>query len=266
MFAAVLMTRLHLLPHSLQKSLNQHSLLKVISGLNNFEADSVICIAKAAGAGGADLLDVACQPDLIRLAIEVSGIPVCVSAVEPSLFVEAVKAGASMIEIGNFDSFYLQGRFFSAQEVLSLTIQTRRLIPDLVLSVTVPHILPLDQQAQLSIDLVKAGADLIQTEGGTSANPLSPGVLGLVEKAAPTLASTHIISQTLRKENLSIPVISASGLSTVTAPMAVAAGAAGVGIGSAINRLNEELAMVAAVRTLCEVMHSHQTSSAEVSL
>jgi hypothetical protein len=34
-----------------------------------------------------------------------------------------------------------------------------------VLSVTVPHVLPLDQQEQLAVDLVAAGADIIQTEG-----------------------------------------------------------------------------------------------------
>ena len=34
---------------------------------------------------------------------------------------------------------------------------------------------PLDQQAQLALDLVDAGADLIQSEGGTSAKPLGPG-------------------------------------------------------------------------------------------
>ena len=63
----------------------------------------------------------------------------------------------------------------------------------MVLSVTVPHVLPMDQQEQLAIDLVAAGADLIQTEGGTSAKPFSAGHLGLIEKAAPTLAAAHSI-------------------------------------------------------------------------
>ena len=37
-------------------------------------------------------------------------------------------------------------------------------------------------------------------------------------------------------------------------PLAIAAGAAGVGIGSAINQLNDEVAMVAAVRRLVEAL------------
>ena len=136
------MTRMQSLPFSLQKSIKNRSLLKIISGLNNFNPESVVSISKAAGLGGADLLDIACSPDLVRLALEASEIPICVSSVEPELFPDAVEAGASLIEIGNFDSFYPEGRFFSANDVIQLTLQTRKLLPDLVLSVTVPHYLP----------------------------------------------------------------------------------------------------------------------------
>jgi hypothetical protein len=50
-------------------------------------------------------------------------------------------------------------------------------------------------------------------------------------------------------------------LSAVTLPMAVAAGAAGVGVGSVVNRLNDELAMVAVVRGLREALSSALGSS-----
>ena len=180
------MSRLSLLPAALRRSLEQRSALKVIAGLMNFEADSVARVARAAGMGGADLIDVACDPALVKLAIEASGgVPVCVSSVEPEQFPAAVAAGAVMVEIGNFDAFYPQGRIFGAEEVLELTRQTRALLPEVVLSVTVPHVLPMDQQQQLAVDLVAAGADLIQTEGGTSAKPFSPGSLGLIEKRLP---------------------------------------------------------------------------------
>ena len=251
------MTRLQQLPVSLQRSLEQRSALKVIAGLMNFDAASVERVARAAGQGGADLIDVACDPALVRLAIEASGgVPVCVSSVEPEQFPEAVAAGALMVEIGNYDAFYPQGRIFDAAEVLDLTRRTRQLLPNLVLSVTVPHVLPMDQQQQLAVDLVAAGADLIQTEGGTSAKPFSPGSLGLIEKAAPTLAAAHSISAALQQAGESAPVLCASGLSAVTLPMAIAAGAAGVGVGSAVNRLNDELAMVAVVRGLREALGS----------
>ena len=243
------MSRLDRLPASLRTALAEKRALKVIAGLTNFDAASVERISRAAGLGGADLIDVACDAELVQLAASVSGLPICVSAVDPELFPAAVAAGAAMVEIGNYDAFYPLGRIFDAAEVLSITRRTRELLPEVVLSVTVPHVLPLDQQEQLAADLVAAGADIIQTEGGTSAKPFSAGSLGLIEKAAPTLAAAHSISRAV-----AVPVLCASGLSSVTVPMAIASGAAGVGVGSAVNKLNDELAIVAVVRGLREAL------------
>lgn len=234
---------------TLQKAFDKGPILKVISGLNNFDAKSVAATVKAAELGGATFVDIAADPDLVRMVRDLTNLPICVSAVEPHKFVTAVAAGADLIEIGNFDSFYAQGRRFEAEEVLALTQETRSLLPEITLSVTVPHILTLDRQVQLAEDLVQAGADIIQTEGGTSSTPRAAGTLGLVEKAAPTLAAAYEISRAV-----SVPVLCASGLSSVTVPMAIAAGAAGVGVGSAINQLDNEVAMVAAVRSLVEAL------------
>lgn len=237
------------MPNILQKALAQGRALKIISGLNNFDPQRVAALVKAAQLGGATFVDIAADPALVRLARNLTSLPICVSAVEPQRFVAAVEAGADLIEIGNFDSFYAQGRRFEAAEVLALTLETRSLLPKITLSVTVPHILKLDQQVQLAEELVKAGADIIQTEGGTSSTPTHAGTLGLIEKAAPTLAAAYEISHAV-----SVPVLCASGISSVTAPMALAAGAAGVGVGSAINQLNSEIAMVAVVRSLVEAL------------
>ena len=233
----------------LQRTFDQGRVLKIISGLNNFEPERVAATVRAAAQGGATFVDIAAQPDLVQLARQLTNLPICVSAVDPNQFVRAVDAGANLIEIGNFDSFYAQGRRFEAEEVLRLTHKTRSLLPHIALSVTVPHILELDQQVQLAEELVKAGADIIQTEGGTSSAPTHPGTLGLIEKAAPTLAAAYCISRAV-----SVPVLCASGVSSVTAPMAIAAGASGVGVGSAINQLNSEVAMIAAVRSLVEAL------------
>ncbi len=232
---------------TLQRAFEQSSVLKVISGLHNFDRENVATVIKAADRGGATFVDIAADAGLIRMAKQLTNLPICVSAVEPKLFVMAVEAGADLIEIGNFDSFYAQGRRFEAEEVLALTCATRELLPTVTLSVTVPHILPIDQQVQLAEELVKAGADIIQTEGGTSSTPVHAGTLGMIEKAAPTLAAASEISRAVK-----VPVLCASGLSNVTAPMAIAAGASGVGIGSAINKLDREIAMIAAVRSIVE--------------
>ncbi len=234
---------------TLQRAFTNRCALKVISGLHNFDASRTAAVVKAADLGGATFVDIAADPALVQLAKTLTNLPICVSAVEPEKFVQAVAAGADLIEIGNFDSFYAEGRRFEAEEVLALTRQTRALLPEITLSVTVPHILQLDQQVQLAEELVKAGADIIQTEGGTSSHPAHPGTLGLIEKAAPTLAAALEISRAV-----SVPVLCASGISSVTAPLAIASGAAGVGVGSAINQLNSEVAMIAAVRSLVEAL------------
>jgi Protein of unknown function (DUF561) len=234
---------------SLQSAFANRCALKIISGLHNFDAERVASVVRAADRGGATFVDIAAEPKLVAIAKANTMLPICVSAVDPQCFVTAVAAGADLIEIGNFDSFYSQGRVFSAAEVLDLTRQTRALLPNIALSVTVPHTLELDQQVQLAIDLVEAGADMIQTEGGTSSQPTHPGVLGLIEKAAPTLAAAYEIARAV-----SVPVLCASGLSDVTAPMAIAAGASGIGVGSAVSQLNSEVAMIAVVRSLVEAL------------
>ena len=109
----------------LQRTFDQGRVLKVISGLNNFEPERVAAIVRAADRGGATFVDIAAQPELVQLARQLTNLPICVSAVEPEQFVRAVAAGANLIEIGNFDSFYAQGRRFEAAEVLELTHQTR---------------------------------------------------------------------------------------------------------------------------------------------
>ncbi|GJP38025.1 hypothetical protein CLOM_g14273 [Closterium sp. NIES-68] len=233
------------------RSFREKKAFKAIAGLNNFNADSVAAVVSAAEKGGATVVDIACDADLVRLARSLTTLPICVSAVEPEKFVEAVAAGAHMVEIGNFDSFYPDGREFTADEVLELTRRTRQLLPSIPLSVTVPHTLPLPEQVALAEALQDCGADVIQTEGGTSSAASSAGVQGLVEKATPTIAATYSIARAV-----TIPVMCASGLSAVTVPLAFAAGASGVGVGSAINRLNEPIAMVAAVREIADAVNS----------
>jgi hypothetical protein len=239
----------------LKQAFETNGALKIISGLTNDDPERVAAVVKAADQGGATFVDIAADADLVRLAKAETSLPVCVSAVDADAFLAPVEAGADLIEIGNFDAFYAQGRRFEAPEVLELTRRTRELLPSIPLSVTVPHILALDEQVRLAEALVAAGADIIQTEGGTSSQPAHAGVLGLIEKAAPTLAAAHAISRAV-----DVPVLCASGLSDVTAPMAIAAGAAGVGVGSAVNKLDNPLAMVAVVRQLSESLKQARVS------
>ncbi len=244
----------------LHSALQQRQALKVISGLNNFDVDRVAAVVQAADQGGATFVDIAASPELIRMAKQLTNLPICASAVDAELLAQAVAAGADLVEIGNFDSFYAQGIRFEAAEVIALTKATRQLLPTTLLSVTVPHILELDQQVELAQTLVSCGADIIQTEGGTSSDPTHAGALGLIEKAAPALAAAFEISRVV-----TVPVLCASGISSITAPMAIAAGAAGVGVGTAVNKLNDPIAMIAAVRSLVESIAVAQLSEVKAS-
>ncbi|MGQ9865813.1 MAG: DUF561 domain-containing protein [Pseudanabaenaceae cyanobacterium] len=239
------MSMFHRLPAPLHRAFAEGRALKIISGLQNFDPVSVGRVVRAAQAGGATYVDIAADPRLVALAKRETQLPVCVSAVAPELLAQAVAAGADLVEIGNYDSFYAAGRVFSPETVVRLTCETRVLLPTTTLAVTVPHTLPLDAQVTLAEKLVEVGADLIQTEGGTVSQPQHAGTLGAIEKAAPTLAAAREISRAV-----AIPVICASGLSDVTVPLAIAAGARGVGVGSAVNKLTDEVLMVAAVRAL----------------
>ncbi|KAI9199084.1 hypothetical protein LWI28_027145 [Acer negundo] len=235
---------------SVLKEFRQRTALKIISGLLNFDKDNVASVVTAADKGGATHVDIACDPELVKLAVSLTSLPVCVSSVDPASFSAAVDAGALMVEIGNYDSFYEMGRVFSPDEILNLTKETKRILPSVTLSVTVPHTLSLPDQVKLAEQLEQEGVDIIQTEGGKCSNPSKSGVLGLIEKATPTLAAAYSISRAVK-----IPVMCASGISVVTAPMAITAGAAGVGVGSAINKLNDVVAMIAEVRSIADSLN-----------
>ena len=245
------------LPLSLATTFSRRNALKIISGIQNFDRDCVKMVVQAAEHGGATFVDIAADAEIIAIAKANCSLPICVSAVNAQLLAEAVAHGADLVEIGNYDSFYAQGRIFTADEIIALTVETRALLPHTAISVTVPHTLPLDQQVALAEKLEAIGADIIQTEGGTSSTPTHSGILGAIEKASPTLAAAHAISRAV-----SIPVLCASGLSNITAPMAIAAGALGVGVGSAVNQLNDVVSMIATVRALKESLAESLVASA----
>jgi len=230
---------------SVIKPFHDGNALKVISGINNFDETLVANVASAAGFGGASHIDIACDPHLVRIAKSVSSLPVCVSSVDPIKFVAAVEAGADMVELGNFDFLYEEGFFFTAEDIFLMAKKTKELLPMTPLSVTVPHTLSLSEQVELSKRLEECGVDIIQTEGKMGIIPTGLGVQEMIERAAPTLAAAFAISKAVK-----IPVLCSSGLTDVTAPLALAAGARGVGIGSMVNKLPSVQQMTLAVKAV----------------
>ncbi|XRA96825.1 IMP dehydrogenase/GMP reductase [Pycnococcus provasolii] len=242
---------------SVMKPFRNKSAIKVIAGLMNFDQADVLDIANAARLGGATCVDIAADHELVtrvRETLTAHGkqeVAICVSGVDPVNLAAAMEL-ADMGEIGNYDWFYASDPEFQmdAETVLHIAHGVKSRCPSKPLSVTVPHTLPLDAQVDLAFALQKDGlADIIQTEGAVVSRPQRSGVVGLIEKATPTLAAVHSISR-----GVNIPVMAASGISDVTAPLALAAGASGVGIGTFISKQNSTVGRIAAVRTVKETM------------
>jgi len=229
---------------------------KVIAGLTNFDPESVGRIARAAALGGATHVDLAADPDLVALVKkDASRVRTVVSAIDPEKFVPCVEAGVDMLELGNFDAFYASGQRFSSLDILDLTRRTRELCPRTPLSVTIPHALAMEEQAQLALSLATLGVDVIQTEGAPSISTMSTGIQASIEKAAPALASTYVLSRALAGRT---HVMAASGMNEVTAPMALVSGARGVGVGSAITKLDSEAAMATKVREIVRALQRNK--------
>jgi coenzyme F420-reducing hydrogenase delta subunit len=224
------------------------AVVKVIAGLHNFNPLHVRRVVEASIVGGASHVDIACSAGLVRIAknsqIQLGRkITVCVSDVNPENFLNAMEAGADMVEIGNFDGFYSLGQSFPADLIVKLTKTTRKYLPDTPLSVTVPHTLSLNDQTQLAKELERCGADIIQTEGKVMTTGDS-GVTALYR------AQSAILSAFALSNAVSIPVWCASGLDDTTASLALQAGARGVGVGRFVTCHNQQVAMEQAVQRL----------------
>ena len=174
---------------------------------------------------------------------------------------EAVKWGADAIEIGNFDALYRKGQEFSADEVYSIVLETLGLISkyDVFTCVTIPGNVDIADQIELVKKLEILGVGLIQTEGlkkdTTSTNPSAH----LVSYAQATIANTIELTQ-----HTILPVMTSSGISAKTAPLAFASGASAVGVGSAVNKLDSEVAMSATVMAIVSSVAHRNSINREI--
>lgn len=224
--------------------------VKIIAGIDNFDLEKVLKVAKAAQAGGADAVDIAASEEIISAVKQTYDIPVFVSSIDPEELLMAKECGADALEIGNFDAMYKKGVRITAGEVLEITQRTLDLVgKDIPLSVTVPGHIDIAEQVRLAEALEELGVDFIQTEGAATVDAKSSGARGLMEKALVSIANTAELAK-----NVSTKIITASGITSTTAPMAIAAGASAVGIGSCVNRLESELEMMVTVKGIVEAV------------
>jgi isopentenyl diphosphate isomerase/L-lactate dehydrogenase-like FMN-dependent dehydrogenase len=183
------------------------------------------------------------------MAKENTSLPVFVSSIVPEDLAMAVKAGADAIEVGNFDALYKKGMRMSAIEIIDIVNETVKLVSDIFICVTVPGHIDTGEQIALAKALEEMNIDLIQTEGAATVESANSGARGLLETAGVSIANTIELTR-----NVEIPVMTASGLTPATVPLAFAAGASAVGVGSCINKLNSPIEMLAAAASVVEAI------------
>nr|WDZ67937.1 hypothetical protein [Gracilaria vermiculophylla] len=154
-----------LLPFELPQSIIKQKTVKIIVGLNNFSIYSVIKITKAAELGKASFIDIAANTEILSIVKSITNIPVCVSSIDPLDLFSCATKEADMVEIGNFDVFYHKKIFLSAKQILNLAQETKNLIHNIPISVTIPHTFLLSEQINLAFLLEKIGMSTIQSEG-----------------------------------------------------------------------------------------------------
>ena len=245
---------------SFRKDLEAKKAVKIIAGIDNFDMDRVRNVVIAADKAGASAVDVAAKEEIIRMAKETTSLPVFVSSIVPQDLAMAVKAGADAIEIGNFDALYKKGLRMSAEEILDIVKETLALIgnSNVFVCVTVPGHIDISSQIALAKELEALNIDLIQTEGAATVHTTAEGARALLETVQVSIANTIELSR-----NVDIPVMTASGLTTTTVPMAIAAGASAVGVGSCINKLGSDIEMIATATAIVEAVKGSKVSEKE---
>lgn len=238
---------------SFKRDLEEKRAVKLIAGIDNFDMERVINVAVAANQAGVSALDICADEEIIKNVREITELPLFVSSIVPAELARAVELGADAVELGNFDVLYKKGLRMGAEEVLKLAKETISLINDetVFVCVTVPGHISVAEQVELAQKLEEIGVDLIQTEGAAIANAQSEGARGLLETAQVSIANTIELAR-----NVEIPVMTASGITSTTAALAFAAGASAIGVGSCVNKLNSQIAMIASARGIVEVTNS----------
>lgn len=245
-----------------RKHLREKRAVKIIAGINNYDKNNVAKVCSAAQKAHASAVDIACDKEIYDIARKNTKLPIFVSSVHPFELLDAVKWGADAIEIGNFDALYKEGKTFSAEEVYDIVLETMSLTEsyDPFVCVTIPGNIDISEQIDLAKKLEILGVDLIQTEGVKAVSDSSNPSAQLVSYAEATIANTLELVQ-----HTSLPIMTASGITPKTAPLAFAAGANAVGVGSAVNKLDSKVAMAATIMSIVGTVAGRNSFVKEIS-
>ncbi len=235
---------------SFKQALMEKRAVKIIAGIDNFDADRVKNVVLAADQAGASAVDICADREIISMVRELTNMPIFVSSIKPQDLAMSIAMGADAIELGNFDALYKNGISMTGSQVMDLVRETLSMInkEEVFFSVTIPGNIEISEQISMARELESMGIDLIQTEGHYSNTDIPNGVRGLVERAELTISNTIELSR-----NVEVPVMTATGINPTTASLAFAAGASAIGCGSCVNKLDSEISMIAVSKELVEI-------------
>lgn len=240
---------------ALNAALQNRTFVKVIAGIDNFDAAKVLPVVDAATAAGAHAVDIACDPELIRQVKARTSLTVFVSSTEPEQLIAAAKAGADVLELGNFDAMYREGITPTAEQILNWTRQVKAAVGDSIpLCITVCGRLPLAEQIDLAQMIQAAGADIIQAEGTVGAAPVTD-----TASAIAAITSAMANAAEIRRA-VEMPIFVAGGITPENASFAIAAGANGVGVGKAVSAKTTAAEREAVVRGVVTALESVRTA------
>jgi len=237
-------------------ALKNKNLVKIISGIQNYDKQKSLYVTMAAELGGATAVDICDDPEIIKPLRSLVQLPLFVSSIDPLKLVAAQSYGADVLEIGNYENFYKQGKMFTPNEILEIAgFVKKSLTLDLLVCCTIPATLEIENQIKLAKKLIGLGVDILQTEGFSADTPTSDrkdSSFNEILKAASTLANTLELRKALPNAN----IITASGITPTTLPFALAAGASGAGIGSYINTLTTQNEMTERVQEIMTLVNA----------
>jgi thiamine monophosphate synthase len=241
--------------HAVNTALQNRTFVKVIAGIDTFDPAKVMPVVDAATAAGAHAIDIACDPELIRQVKARTTLAVFVSATEPQKLIAAAQAGADVLELGNFDAMYREGRTPTAAEILDWTRAVKAAVGDsLPLCVTVCGRLPLNEQVDLAQMLQAAGADIIQAEGQVGPEPVTD-----TASAIASITSALANAAEIRRA-IEMPIFVAGGITPNNAAFAIAAGANGVGVGKAVSSQQTDEARATVARGVVAALEAVRTA------
>ena len=236
------------------KSLKNKTFVKIISGIQNYDKQKVLNVAMAAELSGATALDICDDAQIIKDIRSAVQLPLFVSSIEPEKLISAQNLGADVLEIGNYESFYKIGRLFTPKEIIKIVETLRRNVStDVLLSVTVPSTLEIENQVKLGKELINLGVDILQTEGFSPDIPASDRkdeTFTDILKAVPSLANTLELRKALPDAN----IICASGITPASSLLAITVGASGIGVGTYINSCSSQVQMTERVEELMNIL------------